>query len=40
LKRELDEVKWWENLVTRGVVKRQHAGYSFLISSRRYTEHL
>jgi hypothetical protein len=28
LKRELDEVKWWEDRVRRGLVKREHAeGY-------------
>jgi hypothetical protein len=25
LKRELDEVKWWEDRVRRGLVKREHA---------------
>jgi len=25
LRRELDEVKWWEDRVRRGFVKRQHA---------------
>lgn len=28
LRRELDEVKWWEDRVRRGLVKREHAeGY-------------
>ena len=28
LKREIDEVKWWEDRVRRGLVKREHAeGY-------------
>ena len=28
LKRELDEVTWWENRVRRGLVKREHVeGY-------------
>ena len=28
LKRELDEVKWWEDRVRRGLLKREHAnGY-------------
>jgi hypothetical protein len=25
LRRELDEVKWWEDRVRRGLVKREHA---------------
>jgi hypothetical protein len=28
LKREIDEVKWWEDLVRRGLIKQEHAeGY-------------
>jgi predicted ATPase len=34
LKRELDEAKWWENLINRGVVKRQHAEGYIQISKR------
>jgi predicted ATPase len=34
LKRELDEVKWWEDRVRRGLVKREHAERYIQVSKR------
>jgi len=34
LKRELDEVKWWEDRVRRGLVKREHAEGYIQVSKR------
>jgi hypothetical protein len=34
LKRELDEVKWWEDRVRRGFVKREHAEGYIQVSKR------
>jgi hypothetical protein len=34
LKRELDEVKWWEDRVRRGLVKREHAEVYIQASKR------
>ena len=34
LKRELDEVKWWEDRIRRGLIKREHAE-GYIRASRR-----
>jgi hypothetical protein len=34
LKRELDEVKWWEDRVPRGLVRREHVE-AYIQASRR-----
>jgi len=34
LKRELDEVKWWEDRFRRGLVKREHAEVCIQASKR------
>lgn len=34
LKRELDEVKWWEDRFRRGLVKREHADRYIQLSKR------
>ena len=34
LKRELDEVKWWEDRVRRGLVKRKHVEAHIQVSKR------
>jgi len=34
LRRELDEVKWWEDRVRRGLIKREHAERCIQASKR------
>jgi hypothetical protein len=34
LKRELDEVKWWEDRVRRGLVRREYAEKCIQVSKR------